>query len=193
MPNSSANTERLTSKREDSHRHSPRSPSSHSLAIFDFFERPLSTKASYGPAHRSFRNPQTTFVQKRLAMPTQGQVRIDLQMGRQPLPQGLALHGGSSGDLVDVDLPCKAPPIRSALDGGAEDSEEFLDLPSWDATVDSDKRLQSEVLRVCVHGEAFSYSFPGSLIIPCDSPTCPPGFDSSGPGRSHKHSILTMP
>src|SRR5215203_2823582 len=52
VPDSSTNTNRLTSKREVSHRQSPLSPSSRSWATFDFFERPPSRKPGYVTAHR---------------------------------------------------------------------------------------------------------------------------------------------
>ena len=42
--------------------------------------------------------------------------------------------------------------LEPVLDGRAGDSKEFCDLLSWDVMVDRGKRLQSEVLRICVHG-----------------------------------------
>ena len=65
----------------------------------------------------------------------EGQIGVSLQVLGQPLPQCLALNGRSTGDQVDVEVPGLVPPFQPALDGGAGDSEELLDLPPWDATV----------------------------------------------------------
>src|SRR5215212_6868879 len=85
----------------------------------------------------------------------ESEIGVGLQLRRQPLPQRLAFHRWSARDLVDVDVPCVASPLEPALEGRAGDSEEVLDLLSWDATVDGGEHFQSEVLRICVHGHHF--------------------------------------
>src|SRR5215203_2043547 len=117
VPLSSTNTRRLTSKRETNHRHRALAPSSRSEAIFDFFEWPPSWKPSNVTAHRSLGDLQPTLVLKGLAVLGQGQIGVGLQLRRQPLPQDLTLHRGSTGDLVDCHIPCEAPPFEPALDG----------------------------------------------------------------------------
>src|SRR4029453_3934179 len=88
-------------------------------------------------------------------MLSQGQVGIRLQLRREPLPQGLAFHRWSAGDLVYFDVPRKAPPFEPALDGREGDSEGLCDPLFWDAAIYSGERLQPEVLRVGVHGLYF--------------------------------------
>src|SRR5215203_7072439 len=74
VPLSSTNTRRLTSKREDSHRHRALAPSSRSEAIGDFFEWPLSRKESYVTAHRSLRDLYARLVFESLAVLPEGKV-----------------------------------------------------------------------------------------------------------------------
>src|SRR5215203_30852 len=81
----------------------------------------------------------------------ESKIGVGLQLFRQPLPQCLALHRGSAGDLVDVDVPCLASSVEPALYGRTGDSEVVLDLLSGDATVYCGEHFQSEVLRVGVH------------------------------------------
>src|SRR5215203_607255 len=92
VPDSSTNTRRLTSKREDSHRHRALAPSSRSWARGDFFEWPPSRKPTDIAAHRSLRDLHATLIEESLAMLGEGQVGVGLQMSGQPLPQCLALH-----------------------------------------------------------------------------------------------------
>src|SRR5215208_804536 len=82
----------------------------------------------------------------------EGQVRVGLQMPRQPLPQCLALNRWSAGDLHRPDIPRLTPSVEPALDGGAGDPKELCDLPPRYAAVYCGERLQSEVLRIGVHG-----------------------------------------
>src|SRR5215203_7064874 len=118
------NTRRLTSKREASHRHRALAPSSRSEAIFDFFERPPSRKPSYVTAHRGLGDLHTRLIQKSLAMLPESKIGVGVQLRGQPLPQRLALHRWSAGDLVDVDFPCLASSVEPALDGRTGDPEE---------------------------------------------------------------------
>ena len=85
----------------------------------------------------------------------ESKIGVGAQLRRQPLPQRLALHRWSAGDLVDVDVPCLASSVEPALDGRTRDSEEVLYLLSGDTTLDGGEHFQSEVLRVCVHGRIF--------------------------------------
>src|SRR5215213_7156340 len=161
VPLSSTNTRRLTSKREASHRHSSLAPSSRSEATGDFFERPPSREPADGAAHRRLGDLHARLIEESLAMLGQGQVGVPLQLRRQPLPQGLALRRGPTGDLHRLHAPRLAPPIEPALDGRARDSEEVLHLRSRDAAVYRGERLQPEVLRIGVHGP---YSRVGPLL-----------------------------
>src|SRR5215212_5773638 len=110
VPDSSTNTNRLTSKREASYRHRALAPSSRSWATGDFFERPLTRKPTDVAAHRGLRDLQARLVLESLAMLFEGKVGVPLQVPGQPPPQCLALHGRSTGDLADLDVPRKAPP-----------------------------------------------------------------------------------
>src|SRR3712207_6571123 len=85
-------------------------------------------------------------------MLSQGEIGISIKMFGEPLPQGLALHRGPAGDLVDIDVPRKAPSLEPGLDGRQRRPEELCDLLPWDAAVYCGERLQSKVLRVGVHG-----------------------------------------
>src|SRR5215217_5901823 len=120
-----------------------------------FFEWPPSRKPTDIAAHRSLGDLQATLLRKSLAMLPESEIGVGLQLRRQPLPPRLAFHRWSARDLVDVDVPCVASPLEPALEGRAGDSEEVLDLLSWDATVDGGEHFQSEVLRICVHGHHF--------------------------------------
>src|ERR671911_1272934 len=98
VPDSSTNTRRLTSKREDSHRHKALAPSSRSWARGDFFERPPSRKPTDIAAHRSLRDLHATLIEESLAMLGQGQVGIRVQLIGEPLPQSFPFHRGPTGD-----------------------------------------------------------------------------------------------
>src|SRR5215213_3025726 len=95
------------------------------------FERPPSRKSSYVTAHRSLRDLHARLIQKSLAMLPEGKMGVCLQLFREPLPQGLALHRWSAGDLHRLDVPCVASPLEPAFDGRAGDPEEVLDLLFW--------------------------------------------------------------
>src|SRR5215213_7178264 len=88
-------------------------------------------------------------------MLSQGKIGVSLKMFGEPLPQGLALQCGSTGDRHRLYVPRKASPLEPALDGGQRDPKELCDLLSGDAAVYCGERLQPEVLRVCVHGPYF--------------------------------------
>jgi hypothetical protein len=70
-----------------------------------FFERPPSRKPSYVTTHGSLGDLHTRLIQKSLAMLPESKIGVGAQLRRQPLPQRLALHRWSAGDLVDVDFP----------------------------------------------------------------------------------------
>src|SRR5215211_2309693 len=76
-----------------------------------FFEWPPSRKPGYVTTHSRLGDLHATLLRKSLAMLPEGQVGIPLQVPGQPLPQCLALHGGPTGDLVDVDVSRLAPPF----------------------------------------------------------------------------------
>jgi hypothetical protein len=120
-----------------------------------FFQRPLSRNPGYVTAHRRLGDLYARLILERLAMLPQAQVGIGLQLLWQLLPQSRALHRRSAGDLHHLDASRLVPSLEPALDGGAGDSKEFCDFFSRDAPVDGGKRLQSEVLRVGVHGHCF--------------------------------------
>src|SRR5215213_10484756 len=72
VPESSTNTNRLTSKREASQRQRSLAPSSRSQAMGDFFERPSPRKASDVSAHRGLRDRNASLVFEGLAMLIEG-------------------------------------------------------------------------------------------------------------------------
>jgi hypothetical protein len=72
-------------------------------------------------------------------------------------PSARAYRGSSSSRG-----PRLGPPVEPALDGGAGDPEEFLDLLARDAPVNCGERLQSEVPRISAHG---GHSRVGSLLM----------------------------
>src|SRR5215212_6179946 len=122
------NTSLLTSKREDSHRHRALAPSSRSEATGDFFEWPPSRKAGYLAAHRRLGDRNARLILEGLAMLSEGEIGVPLQVLWQPFPQSPALQRGPTGDLHRLYTPCEAPSVEPAFDGGAGDPEEFLDF-----------------------------------------------------------------
>jgi hypothetical protein len=84
----------------------------------------------------------------------EGQVGVGLQRcpGSHCL-KALPFTEGLPGILWMFASPVRRVRLSQRLMVERETSKEFADLLSWYATIDGGKRLQSEVLRVCIHGE----------------------------------------
>ena len=164
VPLSSTNTRRLTSKREDSHRHRALAPSSRSDATFDFFESATRPEGGLLRAHRRLRDLHATLIQKSLAMlPARVRSGFLFRVLGQPLPQCLALNGrsdrGSGG--------CRGPRsgrllFSRALDGGAGDSRRVVGPPS--CGMPRSMAASARNLRSFEYGVHVAHSHAGPLL-----------------------------
>src|SRR5215217_7887521 len=127
-----------------------------------FFERPPSRKPSYVTTHGSLGDLHTRLIQKSLAMLPESKIGVGAQLRRQPLPQRLALHRWSAGDLVDVDFPVWRVLLSQRLMVERETPKRSWTSFLGYAALYCSERLQSEVPRISVHG---GHSRAGSLLM----------------------------